>query len=98
MQEACVKTVSCPNSINGLNGERSSTKALFPAFGEHALRTALDDNDGNEMRQDIERSINVSCLCDFTSFVFVRQKNIDAFEHGLDVIGPKIIRVIVGIE
>src|SRR2546429_9641875 len=47
VQEACVKTVSCPNSIDGLNGEGSSAKALFPAFGEHALRTALDDNDGN---------------------------------------------------
>ena len=49
VQESCVETVACPNSVYGQNGERSSVKALFSAFGERASLTALDDNDGNEV-------------------------------------------------
>src|SRR6266850_671283 len=48
VQKASVETVACPDGIDGLNGERSSMKAVFAAFGECALRTALDDNDRNE--------------------------------------------------
>ena len=48
VQESCVETVTCPNSVDGLNEERSSMKPLIPAFGERASLTALDDNDGNE--------------------------------------------------
>src|SRR5207248_7952946 len=64
-----VETVSCPNSVDGLTGERSSMKVLFSAFGQYALRTTLDDNDGNEMCQGVERAINVARACNLASFV-----------------------------
>ena len=49
VQEACVETVACSNSVDGLNGERSSMKALLSASGQYALRTTFDDNHGNEV-------------------------------------------------
>ena len=48
VQEAGIETVACPNGIYGLNGKRGSLKAVFAAFGECALRAALNDNGGNK--------------------------------------------------
>jgi len=54
-------------------------KAVFAAFSKCALRTALDDNDGNETGQGIERVIEVVGACEFASFLLVRQKDVDTF-------------------
>ena len=79
MQKAGVETVACPNGIYGLNGERSSMKAVFVAFGKRTFRTALDNNNGNETGQGVERVIEDAGACEFASFLRVRQKDIDTF-------------------
>ena len=48
IKKARVKTVACPDGIDGLNGERSSMESVFAAFRDCALRTAFDDNDRND--------------------------------------------------
>ena len=49
-------------------------------------------------RDGIKRSIEVAGACELASFLLVWQKDIDALEHGLNVIRPQIFRVVVGVE
>src|SRR5437879_12605130 len=64
VQKAGVETVACPDGIYGLNGERSRMKTVFAAFGECALRSALDNDDGDEPGKDIERVIEGGGACE----------------------------------
>src|SRR6266404_1146421 len=79
VQESRVETVAGPDSINRLNGKRSGPKSLVSAFGQHALRATLDDDNGNETGQGVERASNIAGACNPAGLVLVRQKHIDVF-------------------
>src|SRR5205814_3652557 len=76
----------------------SSRRRHTRCLSDWSSDVCSSDLDGNEMCQGVERAINVARACNFASFVLVWQKHIYALEHGLDVTGPKIIRVVVGVE
>src|SRR6266404_521632 len=98
VQKASVEAVACPDGVDGLDGERRSTKAMGAAFGNYTLSAALDGNDGNETRQGLKRALQIAGAGQFVSFVLVRQKDIDALKNSLNVIRPQILRVIVGVK
>ena len=98
MEESRIETIPCPDGIDRLDGERSRVKTVSAPPGECALRTAFDHNNGNELGENLKRTLDVARACEFASFSLVRQKDIDAFQHGLNIICPKIFRVVVGIE
>src|SRR3954469_3711137 len=73
-------------------------EAIFAAHGEGALRAAFDHDDRNEPRQGVERGLNIVSAGELAGLALIGQKNIHMLEYGLDVISPKIFRVVIGVE
>ena len=71
---------------------------ILAAFCKDAFGSALDDNNGNEPRERVKRVLDIACASQLARLSLVGEEDVHTFQHGLDILGPKVFRVVVGVE
>ena len=98
MNETGVETVSSAHWIHRRDAHAGAAP-FFGAFPRHSpAHTEFYDDELTQLREPLDRLLQIIGTCDFFRFTLVRKKYVNERQHVQQVASPLPFRVIVGIQ
>src|SRR5215471_5068353 len=98
MEESGIKAIPGADRVHRLHQKRGGMELLLPAARKRTGLTALHDQQRNLPGQNLHGLFDVVRMCDLRCLSLIREQDVHETQHSLEIVGPNVVRVIVGVE